>query len=336
MVIGNFVGAPGVRWYRGYWPGDRLGVRYAEVYEDRDSFVEVDDRDEAVAAEIGSAGLGNVGTWWTNDYRDEAQAFQSLMRESGARVVFDLDDLFTDLPDTNMAKNAWAYGRRKKMQSAIEGADRVVCSTPLLAERFGGVVAPNFAESDAWQWPVRPTKREDECVLMCAGGAGRAMDFYRLEGAIREFLKMPGAKVVFVNSMPKWATEYPPGKVVWCRFLPMRLYPRMMRWIGPDLVVSPLEHNEFNAAKSNIKWLEAGLMGACFLGERWGEYKRTVDDCMTGVLAEGEDEWRDRLLELAYDKDLRDGIAEAGQNEVYSRWTWESVKGQWEKAVLGE
>ena len=334
--MANFVGAPGVRHYRCYWAADAMGAQVVDSYEDRDSFVEIDDRDETIAAEIEAAGPSSVKVWWTNDYRKEAQAFQSLMREYGAEVVFDLDDLFTDLPKSNRAFQAWGAGRKSLMKAALDGADRVVCSTPLLAERFGGVVAPNYIEMDAWGGhPVRPTKRDDECVLMCAGGAGRAMDFHGLRPALEAFLELPHTKVVFANSMPDWGTQYDPGKVVWVRFLPMSVYPRMMKWISPDLVVSPLEHNEFNAAKSNIKWLEAGAIGACFVGERWGEYKRTVRDAADGVLAEGK-QWKDRLVELALDKELRDDIAAEGRRVVHSAYTWESVAPTWESAVLGK
>lgn len=169
-ALGSFVGMPAVRWYRGYRAADEMGTDVFELYKSRSSPVEEDDNDRRLAEFLDKAGL-NWDVWWTNDFRDEAQAFGSLLAENGAKRVFDVDDLFTDLPSGNVARNSWIWKRRQQMKLAIEEADRVVCSTPFLADRFGGVVAPNFVDKDDWEWLPRSTKRDGECVLVYPNGS---------------------------------------------------------------------------------------------------------------------------------------------------------------------
>jgi len=273
---------------------------------------------------------------WTSRFGNAERAVCEMLREAGAEVIGEVDDWFEDIPVGNMARQGWFGERRELYKDLLVTADRVVCSTPYLAERWGGQVAPNFVVPAQWDWPARPTRNPDECVLLHMCGAGRSGDFLSAEGAFRAFLDMPNTKVVCAGVVPGWAMEYPAGKVVVVRWTPVEVYTRLVRWIAPDLIVSPMLHNKFNLAKSNLKWLEAGAVGACFVGERWGEYARTVQDGVTGVLADGADEWAQALVSLALDAERRSAIAAAGQTAVYSGWTWEAVGGQWRKAVFGE
>lgn len=272
----------------------------------------------------------------TNAWFDAGRAAAEMFRERGAVIVADVDDLFEQVPKGNQSHVGWNGENKLRYRKLLESADRRTASTPLLAERYDALITPNFMDPALWDWPERGTKRAEECVMVVPAGSGRAEDYLALERPVKAFLGLPGTKVVFMGWMPEWALMYPAGKVVSCRWVPFEEYRRMMRWIAPDIVVSPMLHNEFNVAKSNLKWLEAGMCGAAFVGERWGEYARTVNDGTTGVLAEGEAEWTEALMGLALNAETRQHVAEAGRAEVLRNWTWDAVAPQWRKAVLGE
>lgn len=273
--------------------------------------------------------------FWTADARAEARAVAEAMRAEGVPTVADVDDYFDGLPKGNIAHTSWVYNRPHEYRRLMAEADRVVVSTPFLQEKYGGVVAPNFVEPSDWDWPQRERRG---CLILCAGAAGRLGDFEALRPALEAALKVDGVRVGFVNIMPEWALDYPVGKVAWCRWMPWEdpkwgpLYRRLMRWVAPDIVVSPLEHNDFNRAKSNLKWLESGMLGAAFLGEDWGELARTVKDGETGLLAASGAEWVDKLVALCEDTTLRSSIASAGRQAVLDGWTWPAVEAQWRKA----
>lgn len=273
--------------------------------------------------------------FWTNAYSEESQAIGAIMREYDVPVIIDVDDHFDEVPKGNAGHHAWIFRKRKLYNAALKDADRRVCSTPWLADRHDGQVAPNFVKESDWDWPQRKT-HDSEVVLLHCGSVNRAEDYLEREDSFRAFLDIPSTKIVFMGWLPKWAREYPVGRVVFCRWVDFANYKRMLRWIAPDLLVSPLIHNNFNLAKSNIKWLESAMVGACFVGERWGEYERTVTEGVTGFLASGPEEWTDTLRDLALSPDIRKQAAKTAREDVLKNWTWDAVRPMWERAVLGK
>ena len=64
------------------------------------------------------------------------------------------------------------------------------------------------------------------------------------------------------------------------------------------------------------------MMGAAFLGEDFGEYQRTVEHGVTGLLADGDTAWRAHLEELCSDPKLRTDLIAASRKEVMANWVW--------------
>lgn len=277
--------------------------------------------------------------FWTNDWDMNANAFAGVMRDLEIPVIVDVDDYFEDVPRGNIANKAWVYERPKLYRAMLKDADRRVCSTPFLAEKYDAKVAPNFMTPSEWEYPVRP-KTNDRITLLHCGSIMRAEDYLTQEKAFRKFLEEPNTQIIFMGWLPAWARDYPNEKAAFCAWTPYReepwglKYNRMLRWLDPDIVASPLQHNDFNRAKSNIKWLESAMVGACFVGERWGELERTVKDGTTGHLCDGIDEWTEKLVSLARDRDVRIRTSQAAKDVVLSDWTWDKVGADW-KAALG-
>lgn len=292
------------------------------------------DVDKGLVRWLESNGMDWDG-FWTNDYREPAHAISAVMQDHGIPVIVDVDDYFEGVDSDNPSHSKWWYERRRLYKAMLRNADRRVASTPFLADMYDCELAPNFENPDDWDWPARPRTGDDVVLLHC-GSVNRAGDYLAKEEAFREFLEVPNAKIVFMGWMPKWAQEYPVGKVIFCRWVEYEKYNRMLRWLAPDLLVSPMKQNDFNLAKSNIKWLESAMIGACFVGERWGEYERTVTDGVTGFLASNIHEWTEKLVDLALYPGLRKAAAEAAYKDVLNNWTWDAVRPMWERAVLGK
>ena len=324
--------AQAVRWYRFNNPGRRMGFSEMDLYS-HDIGEDPEDWYGRTVKFMAENGL-EWDVVWTSFYGDKMQAILGGLKEHGAEVVVDVDDLFEKIPLSNIVASYWNGERRKLYKELIRSADRVVASTPRLAAEYGGLYAPNFIEPMQWGWSERPTKDLDEVVILCSGGTGRAGDFMMAERGLKAALELPNTKMVFMGAFPEWALDFPAGKAIWCRWVDLKDYPRMLKWISPDIVVSPMEHIDFNTAKSNLKWLEAGAVGATFVGENWGEYARTVVDQETGVLCDGD--WAERLRWICTDHDERRKIAEQGRAEMLKNWTWEAVGKDWRAAVLGE
>lgn len=339
-MSGKILIAPGsseaVSKYRHYQPVKSMGLEY-----DESPFPQDFDDVPNMSVHNSMKWLGNKGKEYslahTSCYGNRFGSILTAAREAfGLEIVADVDDHFEEVPLGNLGHAAWYGERRRKYRTLLEEADRVTCSTPFLADRFGGVMCPNYVDFSEYAGPRRKKKASNEVVICCPGGQGRAGDYAEIRESLKAALELPNVKVLFVGSFPEWAGEYPVGKVVWSTWLPIDLYPKMLNYLSPDIIVSPMLHNDFNLAKSNLKWLESGAVGACFVGEQWGEYQRTVLNGVTGVLADGESDWTEKLLWLCTEHEKRQEIAAEGAKEIAKNWTWEAVKDPWIQGVLGD
>jgi len=300
-------GAPAQDWYRILQPAKYMnGVTlhtFNAPYNDADS----EDFAKRAAKWLDELGDVKIDAVWSASSTAGAQVICDHFWEQGASVVGEVDDLFTEVPKGNFMFRYWDGPRMKRhLDFLTKETNRLVVSTPYLAKEYQGYCAPNFVDPEDWSEPPRESKarRQKEVDILCPYGNGRAGDYGTIAEPLKRALKLPNVKAVFMGSMPKWATDYPVGKVVYVQWVPLEQYPRFVGWVAPDLIVSPMERNNFNLAKSNLKWLEAGAVGACFVGEKWGEYERTVTHMETGVLCNSEEEWGDNLEWMCTDQSV--------------------------------
>lgn len=68
------------------------------------------------------------------------------------------------------------------------------------------------------------------------------------------------------------------GKVECQNMVPIRTYPNMIADLDLDLVVVPLQHNDFNDSKSNIKLIECAALGIPVLVSDSFAYRGFIDE----------------------------------------------------------
>ncbi|TXH43438.1 MAG: glycosyltransferase [Actinobacteria bacterium] len=85
-----------------------------------------------------------------------------------------------------------------------------------------------------------------------------------------------------------------------------------------DISIAPLADVGFNHYKSQVKYLEAGLVGLAFVASEvvYGTY---VQDGRTGFIARDAEQWRGALERLVTDAELRREVGEAARADV-QRW----------------
>lgn len=67
-------------------------------------------------------------------------------------------------------------------------------------------------------------------------------------------------------------------------------YPMTVCAIAPDIAMIPVQANRFNAAKSNIKYLEMTMAGAAVVASDFGPYRLAIDPGVYGLTA-GDGDW---------------------------------------------
>lgn len=83
-----------------------------------------------------------------------------------------------------------------------------------------------------------------------------------------------------------------------------------------DINLAPLEPGLFNDAKSNIKFLEASVLGLPSICSPREEFKNVIRDGENGFLAAGDEEWHRKLAALVADPDLRARMGQRARGEV--------------------
>jgi hypothetical protein len=86
-----------------------------------------------------------------------------------------------------------------------------------------------------------------------------------------------------------------------------------------DLMLAPLEDNRFNRCKSNLRVLEAGMIGACAIAQRLDPYLDGAPPVF--AYAETPDEWTqavevDRAIR---ESDYREGVAKVRAQQFTHR-----------------
>lgn len=257
------------------------------------------------------------------------KAMETYRRHANARCIVEIDDLITDIPRTSphyqtLGKEAVDYFRR-----SLALADRLVVSTPPLAEAFGDwvsevVVQPNRLEGKRWSNLQHPTKHHEARKKPRVGWAGSSSHVSDLQ-LLLPILKTLAGEVdwVFLGlclpEMRHYAAEIHPA-------VPMADYPRKLAELNLDIALAPLENNAFNEAKSYLKALEYGILGYPVICTDITPYQ---GDLPVTRVRNSEAAWITAIRDLAHDRERRLAEGNALRSYVESRHMLEQHIDAW-------
>lgn len=92
-----------------------------------------------------------------------------------------------------------------------------------------------------------------------------------------------------------------------------------------DINLLPLEDTEFNRGKSEIKFLEAALVGVPTVISAVGDLGNVIGQVNQDLVARNEGEWYDKLVKLMRDKDLRIDLAKSAKGYVLANYKPEKL-----------
>lgn len=312
----------------------RVDILYNEVLGARShktgqSYLEV--LEEALA-ELGPVHPDLV---WTNIPTLESATLLAWAKaEHGALTILDNDDLLTDLPEWNPAANAKGRFRQEGLAATAREALVRTNSTPLLQQENGGLLCSNFADPENWVAPpdMLPNYKHGRIDIVCPISASRVAEWEEMcAPAFVELAgRYPQIRWWFMGGWPVEADTLPAGQIVRINWSPVWLYKRMVGWIQPDIILSPLAEHRFNVAKSNIKFLEAGVSGGTIIGSPVGELARTVTDGHDGLLT---NDFEAAVSACVEDRVMLRELQANCRQTVLTKWTWPAVESQWMEAL---
>ncbi|WP_162008641.1 glycosyltransferase [Thermochromatium tepidum] len=192
-------------------------------------------------------------------------ALELYRRYTQARLVFSLDDLITKLPPWNPFRDTNYPDLERRLDQALGLCDRLVVSTPLLAEFYGGRhgdirVVPNRLPRARWQGLIDGQARAKHSGrkprVGWAGAAQHAADLEWLAPVVAALADE--VEWCFLGLCPDALRPY--ARIVQPMVEFVR-YPSALAGLKLDVAIAPLALHDFNRCKSAIKLLEYGALG---------------------------------------------------------------------------
>lgn len=223
-------------------------------------------------------------------------------------------------------------------QYAFRGVHAVQTSTAVLADILRTqnpevTTFPNAVNA----LPEPANFRDPEHLTLFFGALNREQDWKPMIPALNSVAATLGERLRFsiVHDQAMFDALETPHKV----FTPTCDYERYLQLLGAaEIAFLPLADNEFNRAKSDLKFIEAGACRVAALASPV-VYSSSVVDGTTAVLFRNGEELRSRLLRLVAMPETARGIGEAARAyvaeermlayQVSSRITW--YRSLWER-----
>ena len=260
-------------------------------------------------------------------------------------LIVDCDDDLLNVPSYNTAFKNYVATKEAKRAALwnFRCADALTVSTPPLVPLYAPynkniTALPNCIHPPEWADLPRNPRRADsaDVRIAFAGGIGRKGDLDMIQGAIENVMRQrPQVRLLFMGMMPDWVYEQwacnaidpYANRAFFIGDTDVRTYRDTMAWLAPDIFIAPVLPNLFNAAKSNLKAMEAPLLGAVPVCSDWETYSNVPTDA--AFKCSTEYEWRETLLALIDDPALRAKKVAAGLQWVNDCCTIDSKVHLW-------
>ncbi|UUE34839.1 glycosyltransferase [Pectobacterium aroidearum] len=179
-------------------------------------------------------------------------------RYTKAAVVAEFDDYILNVPINSGNRKQFSQKLIKNFRKALESVDWVVVSTPALADAYSEYhadirVAYNRLPASWWKGLVSLRRQGKKPRVGWAGGSSHKGDLAILRSVVKELENE--VEWVFMGMKPEG---------VRCEFhsgVPIDYYPQKTASLNLDLALVPLEYNQFNECKSNLRLMELGACG---------------------------------------------------------------------------
>jgi glycosyltransferase involved in cell wall biosynthesis len=193
---------------------------------------------------------------------DYLKLYKEFMPE--IKVIFLLDDLVQSVPEKSAQFRVFQGAFRdatKRLRDALKYCDRLLVSTAPLEEVCRDMIddivtVPNRLSSELWLQLDVPNKVGEKPRVGWAGAQQHQGDLELIFEVVKETAEE--IDWIFMGMCPD---EILPFVKESHDFVPLDEYPQKLASLALDLAIAPLEMNEFNEAKSNLRLLEYGVLG---------------------------------------------------------------------------
>lgn len=245
-------------------------------------------------------------------------------------LVYTLDDLLTNLAESNPFRKNIPADNRSRLKYALARCDRMVVSTPFLAESYRHLISdirivPNRLQQELWL-PLHSRKRTGKKPRIgWAGGTTHHGDLILLKETIEQ--TRDEADWIFFGMCPD---EILPLVVEYHPIGALAEYPARLAALNLDIAVAPLAQIPFNQGKSNLRLLEYGILGIPVVCTDIDPYQNSPACCVANTV----EAWTKALRDRIHDADAREREGAALRQWVLQGYLLENHLEEWLSAHL--
>lgn len=253
---------------------------------------------------------------------DPVLEFLYAQKAMGKKIVYELDDDFWHLPVKNPAYRYYQAEGLARVNRFIRAADLVTVSTAPLKRVIDGmhdnvVVMANAVDPDLIDTIVashrpEPPRHQETVRIGWSGSCFHEGDLDCAIDALIAIAQRPDVRLVFFGWVPeRIKREVSPDRLETHPFVPTNNYYHALAALRLDIGLAPLFDNRFNAAKSNLKYLEYSMFNVPTVASPVYPYTATITDGENGVLVKKNrhQEWLKQLTRLVEDRVERERLA---------------------------
>lgn len=271
----------------------------------------------------------------------------------GKKIVWDLDDNLFKVPSWSPAREMSSPEQIRYLMTTLEWADHITVTTEEFKECLSKdevwspkiSVVPNLITEKDWNFPFRHGTTGQTRILW-AGSLTHKNDIDLIADTCMEAIKEFKNRVqfLFMGMIPdalrirlgldKETVKLLRDGAIEIGACELRHYPQILNILAPTIALAPIEENEFNYCKSNIKYLEMSMAGAPVIASNFGPYKSTIEHGVDGFLFKDQNDFKSILFDIIdSDQNLETWCSRINQNAVNrikNKYTWESEsKNRW-------
>ncbi|MEA1925898.1 MAG: glycosyltransferase, partial [Patescibacteria group bacterium] len=153
---------------------------------------------------------------------------------------------------------------------------------------------------------------------------GHDRDFATIENVLVEILQKYGNVRLFIAGPLEISEKFDQvrDKIEQVSFAPMNRH--FINIANVDINLIPLEDDDFCRAKSEIKFIEAGIVGVPTIAFSNQTFQEATENGVSGFLAMNNEEWKEKIENLIENKELRKTIGQKAKETVMKKYTTKS------------
>ena len=268
------------------------------------------------------------------------------LKKVGKRIIYDIDDDLFSIPESNPAHKMIGRNEQMAVVECMKLADVVTTTTEVLQKRLAGVldgvvpiVIPNAIEIEGWI-PTPLTGNHDGLKrIFWQGSSTYEEDWKECFEAVEHIMKQRiDVRLVLMGFLPvcvrdKMNEAHFRGRIEHLESLDPEAYFRIIKHIRAEVGLAPLAYNNFNQAKSNIKWMENSMIGMPTVSSDVGVYN--FDGGVEGFKCETTEEWIDAIQTCLDNSFSRVGMVENARKRIRGELDIRNIAKIWKSVLCG-